>query len=114
MTETKGRYNVKPVPGAIRGSCFDTFDQDTYTQPTPEEVRELINRIGLSGNQVAALVGASSGRVVRKWQAAGDVNNKANIPYAAWRLLVLEFYKQGLSECNQRLLSADSVKEAVK
>lgn len=66
-----------------------------WLQPTPEEVRELIRMTGLTGGDVAALLGLTpqsnksgrGSRTVRRW-TAGD----AQIPYAAWALLA---YKAG-------------------
>lgn len=65
---------------AIRKTCFLRFKD--WTPPTPAEVRELIGLSGLSGSQVAELVGVASGRTVRRW-----VGGQSPIPYSAWAIL---------------------------
>lgn len=63
---------------------------NNWQKPTPEEVRELIKMTGLTGAQVADLLGLTpqgnksggGSRTVRRW-TAGDVP----IPYAAWAIL---------------------------
>lgn len=66
---------------------------DRWEQPTKDEVRELIRLTGMTGGQVAALLGLTppghksgrGSRTVRRW-TAGD----APIPYAAWALLAYQ------------------------
>lgn len=61
-----------------------------WETPTPDEIRELIRLTGLSGSEVAAVLGLApqgnksgrGSRAVRRW-TAGDTL----IPYAAWALL---------------------------
>lgn len=61
-----------------------------WTQPTANEVREMIRRTNLSGSQVASFLGlavqrtakGSGSRTVRRW-VSGDLP----MPYAAWCLL---------------------------
>ena len=85
MSEEKGRYEVTPKPGVIRTSCFLRYD-DGWTVPTGPEVREMLRRLDMSGDQVANFVGVSISRTARKWQAE-DIQNTAKIPYVAWQLL---------------------------
>lgn len=62
-----------------------------WIPPTPEEVRTLIQFLGLSGGQIARevnITGKNPGRVPRRWQS-GD----ASIPYGAWAQLC---FKAGL------------------
>ena len=61
-----------------------------WEPPTPDEIRELIRLTGLTGGEVAAVLGLTpqgnksgrGSRTVRRW-TAGDTP----IPYAAWALL---------------------------
>lgn len=93
MTEDRAEYKVEPKPGVIRPSCFLPYDQG-FTPPTPAEVREMIKRLGMTGSEVANLVGIKSGRTVRKWQAENDVKNRNEIPYAAWQMLIHEYHRR--------------------
>lgn len=96
--EERASYNSQKLD--IRPSTLLKYDNG-WTQPTPLEVRSLINFLNLSGSKVANLVGIRNNRTVRKWQEVkeivdsgdheGETNrNKNDIPYAAWRLLLLE------------------------
>lgn len=91
----------RPIYGAgensliLRDETLNKFDNG-FEQPTPQEVRALIRYLGLTGSQVADFVGIKNNRTVRKWQETkeeredGEINrNKNDIPYAAWRLLLL-------------------------
>lgn len=74
----------------IRHGCRLPFKDPRYTPPSPEEVREALRLGGLSGTQAALLLGVAStekkgSRTVRKW-----TGGEATIPYAAWRLLLIE------------------------
>lgn len=61
-----------------------------WVQPTPEEVKVLMQKTNLNGGEIAELLGLApqssrsgrGSRTARRW-AAGD----APIPYAAWALL---------------------------
>lgn len=91
MTEERAHYG--PDPGPIRETCYLPFCDPGYTHPTPDEVRSLTRRLGMSGSEVANFTGMSNGRTVRKWIAPTDSANARSIPYAAWRLLVLRHHK---------------------
>lgn len=67
-----------------------------FEQPSPGEVRSLIRILGMTGAEVADFVGVKNSRTIRKWQEfkeadpEGKINrNKNEIPYSAWRLLLL-------------------------
>ncbi|WP_322075524.1 transcriptional regulator [Burkholderia cenocepacia] len=64
----------------IRAACLRPFS-DTWTEPTPDEVREILHQARLTGVQAGHLVGVKD-RQVRRW-LAGD----AVIPYGAWAIL---------------------------
>ena len=66
------------------------YSDRAYRAPTPSDVRAVIDRLGLTADQVAALVGMKDGRAVRRWLASEDSKTHAQIDYAAWRLLLIE------------------------
>lgn len=63
-----------------------------YAEPTKEEVREALELGKLTGAAAGRLVGVTD-RTVRKW-TAGD----QTIPYAAWRLLLIEIGKVTMNQ----------------
>jgi hypothetical protein len=65
------------------------FSDPNYQQPTPNDVRAVIKKMGISGSEVAARVGVSSD-TVRKWQASPESSGFKPIPYAPWRLLLID------------------------
>ncbi len=59
------------------------------TQPTPEQLRELIRRHNVTRSEAAAMVHVSL-NAWHKWSAAeGTVDHRA-MPLAAWELLLLK------------------------
>lgn len=66
------------------------YDDRAYRPPSPSDVRAVIDMLGLTADQVAALVGMKDGRAVRRWLASEDSKTHAQIDYAAWRLLLIE------------------------
>lgn len=73
---------------SIRDTCFSRWAEG-YTPPTPAEIRELLRSQGLSGSVAATLIGVTP-RAIRYWLADPDQPGHRRIPYAAWRLLILE------------------------
>ena len=59
-----------------------------YTQPNFEDVVLLKKRTGKTSSEIGRLAGVD-GRVVRRWMASPD-KQSSNIPYSAWRLLLIE------------------------
>lgn len=53
-----------------------------WQQPTGDEVRALLAIADLTGERAAAILGMSSGRIIRGW-TAGDTR----ISYPAWAIL---------------------------
>jgi len=76
-----------------RPGLFEPYASD-WSPPTAAEFRELLRVAGLSGSEAGTLVGVDS-RKIRKW-AGGE---KADIPYAVWRLLSIY---AGLAEAPMR------------
>ena len=59
--------------------------------PTPKELREWMDRKGLSNKDVAKALQLSDGRVVRFWTAKKDARP---IPYPSWYTLRHKFRKR--------------------
>lgn len=55
-------------------------------KPTPDDVRELLRKHGLTGSQAGRICGVDS-RTVRRWTAPRGSSGSREIPIAAWRLL---------------------------
>jgi hypothetical protein len=99
MSEQKPVYDVGNVlPATLEAfsnrSCSLPFSDPNYCPPTPEEVKQLIALAGWSQNGTAKLAGvawnkAKGSSTVRRWKAPADKPDSKNIPYAAWRLLLL-------------------------
>lgn len=60
--------------------------------PTSKELREWMDRKGLSNKDVAKALRLSDGRVVRFWTAKKDARP---IPYPSWYTLRHKFRKRG-------------------
>lgn len=73
----------------IRETTKLRFFDPAYTPATADDLRELMRQTGLTGSQAARLVGVNS-RTIRKWATSHGLPNSGDIPYAAWRLLLLE------------------------
>lgn len=74
--------------------CALVFSDPDYLPPTPGEIDQLIKAAGWSQNGTAKLVGVSfnpaKGSVtVRRWRAEKGSSNHREIPYSAWRLLLI-------------------------
>ena len=113
MAENHAHYKVlrKDLSG-IRSSTLLSFDQG-WEQPTPDEVRKLIEYAGrcvekekLTGKEVANITGVNP-RNVRKWSAPENTSNFVRIPYAAWRLLLLHAGIVELKTLEQQAMAAE-------
>lgn len=76
--ETPVGYNVET---SIRPECLQAFAHG-WVQPTPSEVRTLLQIAGLSCAQAADLVGMSDSRVIRRWKSG-----ESKIHYSPWAIL---------------------------
>jgi hypothetical protein len=97
MSEEKAVYNVgamitlndlKQLPSAR------LFSDPGYIGPTPGEVDALIKAAGWSQNEAAKIVGvtfnpAKGSQTIRKWRAPFTSPEYREIPYSAWRLMLL-------------------------
>lgn len=95
MTENRKVYTTStPITvEAFKNRCCSLpFNHPDYAPPSSEEVRSLLDLVGLSQRKVAILTGATwtekGSTTVRKWKAKEDVKEYRQIPYAAWRMLL--------------------------
>jgi hypothetical protein len=88
MSEIRVVHRVSGQTGPNPMSLLP-FHDPAYESPTNEDLRAITQRFSLSGAGVARLTGVLS-RTVRKWMSAPTVSNHSPIPYAAWRLLLIE------------------------
>jgi len=76
---------TRPTPATL---CL--YTDALFQVPEPEDIRAVIDMLGLTADQAAALVGVRDGRAVRRWLAPASSSTHAKIAYSAWRLLLLE------------------------
>jgi len=99
MNETATRYKKPEVmPLSLAGfeqlRCALPFTDEDYQPPTPEMIAQLINLAGWSQNDAAKLAGVSwdtkrGSSTIRKWKSAKGEKEHREIPYSAWRLMLL-------------------------
>ena len=89
MTDIKGTYQIDGQPKQIDHHCLLRYDEPNYKPPDHEQVTRLKNLSGKTGGELAKLAGVDA-RTFRKWIAPAEVKNSSRIPYAAWRLLLVE------------------------
>jgi hypothetical protein len=65
------------------------FHDPGFSAPSHSDVRVVTVRFKLTGSTVARVTGVTP-RTVRKWLAPPTAENHAPMPYAAWRLLLIE------------------------
>ncbi len=82
MSEDKFEYSVEGRE--VRRETRLPFADQRYTAPTPKEIAEVIRRLELTGSKAGRLIGVD-GRTIRRW-----IGNERDIPYSAWRLLLIE------------------------
>lgn len=70
------------------------MDDNQLTQPTPEELRDLIKRHDLTRGEAAELVHASK-RTWDNWSAKEDARDFRNIPMAVYELLLIKLGEHG-------------------
>lgn len=74
--------------------CARPYSDPSYSLPSPVEVDALIKLMGWSQSDVAKLLGVTynpkkGSSTVRKWRADPSSKDYRQIPYSAWRLLLL-------------------------
>lgn len=68
----------------VRTEARLPFASERYMPPTKDEFRTVTQVLGLTGSAVGKLLGVED-RTVRRW-----IGGDREIPYAAWRLLLIE------------------------
>jgi len=98
MSESKASYNTGTLPKTLNAfknrNCSRLYTDDLYQAPTPEEVNQLIVLSGWSQNDVAKLVGVrwdtkKGSSTIRKWKSDKAKKDYREIPYSAWRLMLI-------------------------
>ncbi len=99
MSEDRAEYRIDGVDLTLKElasrSCSRRFDDPQYRPPTPLEIDGLIKLAGWSQREAALVVGANftpgkGSTTIRKWRAKEGAPEHRVIPYAAWRLMLLE------------------------
>lgn len=99
MSDERTTYNAGAVAPATRAAfknrpCALPFNHVDYAPPTPGEVDALIKLVGWSQTDTAKLVGVTynplkGSSTVRKWRAPVASKDHRDMPYSAWRLLLV-------------------------
>lgn len=97
MSETRASYKIGAAPSLDEFrdlACSLRYADPGYEPPTPEQVSGLIQAAGWSQNDVAKLVGvnynpAKGSTTIRKWRAPAASPEHRDIPYSAWRLMLI-------------------------
>jgi hypothetical protein len=89
MSEARAKNQVSGLlTGPNPGTLLPFHDPD-FIAPTHVDLRAITQQHALTGTAVARITGVLP-RTVRKWLAPAEVANHTQIPYAAWRLLLIE------------------------
>lgn len=90
-----GGYATAQTIEAFRNRpCSLPFSHPDYKEPEPEEVDALIKVAGWSQRIAAMIVGVpfdakKGSTTIRKWRTPRDKSEHRQIPYSAWRLMLL-------------------------
>tara|TARA_R110000772_G_scaffold155953_1_gene267037 strand:+ start:2103 stop:2459 length:357 start_codon:yes stop_codon:yes gene_type:complete len=90
MSEDHAKYTVSTAPPALRPGTLLRFTDAGYQAPGAQDVRTLKAISGKTGRELTELVGIADQRTFRKWTAPEGASQRSQIPYAAWRLLLIE------------------------
>jgi DNA-binding transcriptional regulator YiaG len=83
VTEERGVYKVEGRKEVGKEARLPAASA-RYRATTKDEIRTVTQVLGLSGSEISRLLGVHGGRTVRKW-----IGGEAEIPYSAWRLLLI-------------------------
>lgn len=98
MSEQVKAYQVSRSPTSLSAfkakSCTKLFIDPEYAPPTPDDIRALRDLLGWSQNDIAKMVGVTfnptkGSTTVRKWCSPAGSPEHREMPYAAWRLLLI-------------------------
>lgn len=90
MSEVKVPYGPKNALELPPGTLL-RFTDDGYTHPTSQDVRTLKDISGMTGKELCELAGVKNSRTFRRWTTSESEPNHSAVPYAAWRLWLMEF-----------------------
>lgn len=100
MNDKTQKYNTgNPLPMTLdafsKRGCAKLYTDEDYEPPTPDEVAQLIKLAGWSQNDAAKKVGVKwdtkkGSSTIRKWKSDKSLKDHREIPYSAWRLMLLE------------------------
>lgn len=89
MSDANPEQNPQIPVATLRPATLLRYTDEGYSAPTWEDVRTLIGITGLSNSAMGDIAGISA-RKFRKWACSPESNDHLPIPYAVWRLLLLE------------------------
>lgn len=107
---SQGLEKLDTLPNSISSLADATlhlYADPRYRPPTPDEIRAVMQQLGMTAEQLALLVGVKNGRAVRRWLAPETAKSHAQIDYAVWRLMLLE---AGLIEPPRPLIQAKVIR----
>lgn len=97
MSEESPKYEngQERIDEILCGGKEKKYSDKGYVHPDPEDVKRLKNACGWSNQYMCDIAGikftAEQGSsVLRKWMAPSYKRYSVKIPYAVWRLFVLE------------------------
>lgn len=89
MSETRQKYCVSDLPEDPNEDSLLPFSDINFKPPIWTDIRRVTHQHSLTGSEVAQLTGVKP-RTVRKWLSPPEAENHSPMPYAAWRLLLIE------------------------
>lgn len=99
MSENRATYRVdksalSKIDEFKNLDCARLFSDPDYVPPTVDELSALIALAGWSQSKVAQITGVTynpkkGSTTVRKWKTPADKPEHRDIPYSAWRLLLI-------------------------
>ncbi len=107
MSEKRNIYKVRGRPSSLDAfknlPCALPFWHQDYIPPEPGEVAALTELAGWSQNEAAKLVGVKfdprkGSTTIRKWKTEKGSKEHRDIPYSAWRLMLLYAGVVGLKD----------------
>jgi DNA-binding transcriptional regulator YiaG len=99
MSENHATYRVSAkkrlTANALkRRACCKPYSDERYRAPSADEITALIENTGWTQQQFAQVVGVSTSSggssTIRRWKSEEGSESYRAMPYAAWRLALLE------------------------
>lgn len=90
MSETSAPYLVSGLSEDPNRCTLLKYTDPDFSEPTQRDILCVIRKLGnLTGSEIAGRAGVDS-RTVRKWLSPPESPNHKHMPYAVWRLLLIE------------------------